>query len=122
MTDTSFRTLALVVEDDEEQREIVSDILRDENMDVIECESAEAAELVIAKCGAELKLLVTDVRLAGYGSGIDLALFAQQKFPGLNIVLVSALERLAVPPNIRFLKKPFRQRDLLRACIGDNTR
>ena len=36
--------VALVVEDDELQREILSDFLKDENMDVIQCESAEAAE------------------------------------------------------------------------------
>ena len=57
--------IALVVEDDELQREILSEFLKDENMEVIECESAEAAELVIARFGAELSLPVTDFRLAG---------------------------------------------------------
>ena len=50
-------------------------------MEVIQCEGAEAAELVIAKVGAELKLLVTDVRLAGPGSGIELAKFAPAAIP-----------------------------------------
>jgi DNA-binding response OmpR family regulator len=45
----------LFVEDDQFQREILTDLLKAENMDVIQCESAEAAELVIAKVGAELK-------------------------------------------------------------------
>ena len=35
--------IALVVEDDELQREILSEFLKDERMDVIQCESAEAA-------------------------------------------------------------------------------
>jgi DNA-binding NtrC family response regulator len=118
MTDLSVPILALIVEDDEEQREIVAEILREQDMDVIECESAEAAELVVAKCGAELKLLVADVRLAGHGTGIELAQFAQERFPHLNIVIVSGLEGLSLPPNVRFLKKPYRQHDLLRACIG----
>ncbi len=50
--------IALVVEDDELQREILCDFLKDEHMDVIQCESAEAAELIIARVGAELSLLV----------------------------------------------------------------
>src|SRR5258705_1590516 len=66
-------SLALVVEDDQFQREVLADLLKDENMDVIQCESAEAAELVIANFGAGLKLLVTDVVLAGDATGIELA-------------------------------------------------
>jgi DNA-binding NtrC family response regulator len=118
MNHMSVPMLALVVEDDEVQREILSDLLKSENMDVIECGSAEAAELVIARCGADLKLLITDVRLAGHGDGIELAEFAKQQFPGLNIIIVSAVEGLTLPPNIRFLKKPYRQQDLLKATIG----
>jgi DNA-binding NtrC family response regulator len=111
---TEVPELALVVEDDEVQREILSELLKDKNMDVIQCESAEAAELVIAKCGADLTLLVTDVKLSGHGSGIELAEFAKQKFPGLNIIVVSGVDGLALPPNLRFLKKPYRVEDLLR--------
>ncbi len=115
---TEVPRLALVVEDDDVQRETLADLLKHENMDVIECESAEAAELVIARCGTELKLLVTDVKLAGHGSGIELAAFAKQKFPRLNIVVVSGMDGLLVPPNVRFLKKPYRARELLRATTS----
>jgi two-component system cell cycle response regulator CpdR len=69
-------SLVLVVEDDQSQRENLSDFLKDENMDVIQCDSAEAAELVIARASAELSLLITDVQLAGQGNGIALAEFA----------------------------------------------
>jgi DNA-binding NtrC family response regulator len=111
---TEVPMLALVVEDDEIQRENLGDILKDQNMDVIQCESAEAAELVIATCGADLKLIVTDVQLAGCGNGLELAVFAKQKFPRLTVVVVSGQDGLVVPRNVRFLKKPFRQQDLLR--------
>jgi DNA-binding NtrC family response regulator len=40
----------------------------------------------------DLKLLVTDIRLAGQGSGIELAEFAQQQIPQLSIVVVSGDE------------------------------
>ena len=62
-------TPPIVVEDDELQREIPSEFLKDESMDVIQCESAEAAELIIARIGAEFSLLVTDFQLAGTGGG-----------------------------------------------------
>jgi two-component system cell cycle response regulator CpdR len=115
---SSNPSLALVVEDDQFQREILTEFLKAENMDVIQCESAEAAELVIAKVGAELKLLVTDVRLAGQGNGIELAEFAQQQIPRLSIVVVSGEDGLALPPNVRFLKKPYRPPDVLRVATG----
>ena len=118
MNHMSVPMLAFVVEDDEVQREILSDILKRENLDVIECESAEAAELVIARCGADLKLLITDVRLTGHGDGIELAEFAKQQFPALNIIIVSGVDGLTLPPNIRFLNTPYRQQDLLKATAG----
>ena len=55
-------SLALVVEYDQFQGELLSEFLKNENIDVIQCESAEAAELVIARAGVELSLLVTDVQ------------------------------------------------------------
>jgi DNA-binding NtrC family response regulator len=113
MTNSAVPSLALVVEDDQLQRKILSDTLKDENMDVIQCESAEAAELVIARVGAELRLLVTDVKLAGPASGIALAEFAQQNFPGL-IIVVSGEDELVLPLQFRFLKKPYRPSDVLR--------
>jgi hypothetical protein len=86
-------------------------------MDVIRCESAEAAELVIANFGFELRLLVTDVRLAGDSSGIELAQFAKEQFPKLKVVVVSGEEGLAVPRNVRFLKMPFSPLDLLHEAM-----
>ena len=108
-------SVALVVEDDELQREILSDFLKDENMEVIQCESAEAAELIIARVGAELSLLVTDFRLAGEGTGLDVACFAKKRFPHLRVILMSGENSLQIPADVRFLQKPFHPGDLLDA-------
>jgi hypothetical protein len=55
---SSVNFTALVVEDDTLQRETLADLLKDQGLEVIECKSAEAAELVVASTGSELKALV----------------------------------------------------------------
>jgi DNA-binding NtrC family response regulator len=110
--------LALVVEDDPLQREVLCDVLKRENLDVIQCESAEAAELIVARVGIELRLLVTDVELAGQGNGIELATFARQCCPDLRIIIVSGTNRTALPSDVSFFAKPYRISDLLQAVHG----
>ena len=51
MKDT-VRHTALVVEDDAMQRELVSVLLEECDMAVIQCESAESAEVVLERVGA----------------------------------------------------------------------
>jgi CheY-like chemotaxis protein len=55
--------VTLVVEDDAFQREVLAELLKDDGFEVIECATAEAAELVIASSGTELQALVTDNNL-----------------------------------------------------------
>jgi hypothetical protein len=52
--------------------------LKDEGFEVIECTTAEAAELIIASTGTELQALITDQNLAGAMSGSQLAQFARR--------------------------------------------
>jgi DNA-binding NtrC family response regulator len=99
--------MALVVEDDALQREAMADLLKLDGLEVIECSTAEAAELVVATSGTELRALVTDNALEGNMSGAELASYARQKFPDLNIVVVSGSDRPLLPANTFFLQKPF---------------
>ena len=46
---------------------------RDEKVDTIECESAEAALAVMLIGGREVAMIFADVRLPGAMSGVDLA-------------------------------------------------
>src|ERR1700751_1448682 len=75
--------LILIVEDDPLQREVLAELLRSKNIDVIECASAEAAELVIGRSGAELSALISDVMLPGQ-SGVELARFAKSQFSSVE--------------------------------------
>ncbi|MDQ8729479.1 response regulator [Bradyrhizobium sp. LHD-71] len=106
--------LALIVEDDQLQREILSDLLTSENMDVIQCESAEAGELVLALVGLELSVMVTDVALAGAKNGLELAQSALERFPHLKVVIVSGQDGLVIPPGACWLRKPWQPLDMLR--------
>ena len=57
--------MTLLVEDDAFQREVLADVLKDEGFEVVECATAEAAELIVASTGTELRALITDHNLAG---------------------------------------------------------
>jgi DNA-binding NtrC family response regulator len=107
--------MALLVEDDTLQREALANILKDDGFEVIECGTAEAAELIIATSGTELQALVTDNHLDGVMSGIELARYALQRFPKLNVIIMSGREVHALPVNTQFLRKPFTADRLLDA-------
>lgn len=109
--------MALLVEDDLLQRAVLAGILRAEGLEVVECSTAEAAELVIATSGTELRAVIVDQNLEGKMMGSDLATFARQKFPNLKIILMSGRERPHLPPGMQFFRKPFAPDELLRAVL-----
>jgi CheY-like chemotaxis protein len=108
---------ALIVEVDALQRETLADLLKDEGLEVIECTTGEAAELVVASTGANLKALITDVSLAGEMSGAELAQFAKRRFPHINVILVSGRSPPYIPEDASFLLKPYRHKELLEAVL-----
>lgn len=107
--------LAVVVEDDAFQREALADALERENVDVIHCSSAAAAELLVARLGTELRLLVTDLWLSNAPSGAELARFAKERHPHLCVIVLSGDEDVPLPGSVYFLRKPYRPTDLARA-------
>jgi two-component system, cell cycle response regulator CpdR len=110
-----FRATALVVEDDPMQREMMCVLLEESNYDVIQCESAEAAELVLDRTSQSLALMITDVSLAGRMSGVELARIATSRNPQLDVVVTSgrALPE-PLPPGAKFWSKPWAALDVLR--------
>jgi len=110
-----FRATALVVEDDAMQREMISMLLEETEFEVILCETAEEALLVLDRRGRKLSLLLTDVNLAGRMSGIDLAAIARARHPSLDVVITSGkpLEQ-ELPEGVKFWTKPWAALDVLR--------
>jgi DNA-binding NtrC family response regulator len=110
-----FRATALVVEDDAMQREMICLLLEESDMDVIECESAEAAELVLEEAGASLVMLMTDVQLAGHMTGVELAHVAKKFNPDMDVIVTSAIPlRQALPDGAIFWSKPWAPLDVIR--------
>jgi DNA-binding NtrC family response regulator len=111
---TAHKATALVVEDDPEQRELVSMLLEECDMAVIQCETAESAEAVLEKIGENLSMIFTDVSLAGEMSGTELAELAKARFPDMIVIVTSGANAPELPAGAMFMQKPWRALDILR--------
>ena len=60
----------LIVEDDVELRSLTVALFEDEQMDIIECESAEAALATLLIGGREVTMILADIRLAASWTGL----------------------------------------------------
>src|SRR5260370_22593174 len=110
-----FKPIALVVEDDVLQRELVVVLLEESDMDVIQCQSAEGALRVLEKMGGCVSMIFTDVNLAGNIYGVELAHFATQCYTNIHVIVTSGLELTkSLPEGALFIAKPWLPLDLLR--------
>jgi DNA-binding NtrC family response regulator len=110
----TFKPTALVVENDELQRSLITVLLEESEMNVIQCESAEAAVLVLDQSGASVSMVFTDVELAGLMDGIELAAIAKARFPALHVIVTSGAPRLRrLPDGTTFMAKPWSPIDVL---------
>ncbi len=105
------------------QREMMCVLLEESNYNVIQCESAEAAELVLDKFSSTLALMITDVSLAGRMNGVELAHIATSRNPQLDVVVTSgrALPE-PLPQGAKFWSKPWAALDVLREAEWAQTR
>ena len=83
------RGAVLIVEDDAELRSLTAALFEDEEMDTIECESAEAALATLLIGGRDIVMIFADVRLRGVMDGIDLAREVKMRWPLLPVILTS---------------------------------
>lgn len=110
-----LRPTAIVVEDDDIQREMLTLLLEDRNFDVLQCEDAETATLALKM--RHPTLIITDINLAGKMDGVDLAHYAKQHDAGVRIIVISGnpLPR-PLPDGTKFFTKPVYPTALLRAA------
>src|SRR5437588_2492604 len=113
------RRAVLIVEDDAELRSLTAALFEDEQMDAIECESAEAALATMLIGGREVVMIFADVRLRGVMDGIDLARELKMRWPHLSVVLTSGHPREHIgelPPGVGYMPKPWHPLNLLIAA------
>ncbi|MBO4224024.1 response regulator [Bradyrhizobium neotropicale] len=109
------RARALIVEDDPMQRQMIGLLLEESDFDVIECASAEAAEVVLQRDGEDIDLMMTDVELAGYKDGVELAHIAKRRNPALGVIVTSGKPlRRQLPDGAKFWSKPWAPLDVIR--------
>ena len=109
----------LIVEDDAELRSLTAALLKDEEIDTIECESAEAALAVMLIGGQEVAMIFADIRLPGAMDGVDLSWEVKLRWPLLPIILTSGhpLERIReLPPGVAYMPKPWQPLNVLIAA------
>ena len=107
--------IALVVEDDLFQRLTLTMLLQESDMDVIECDSAEAALRELEKTGGRVSMLLTDVNLAGKIDGVELAHFAHDCYPEMHVVVTSGSPPTrTLPEGATFMSKPLLALEVLR--------
>ena len=111
----SPRPIALVVEADRDERALVSTLLEESEMQVIECDSAEAALAVVEQKGDQMAMVFTHVGLAGRMDGVELAQNLDARRPEMPVVVVSARGRRVddLPDNVVYLASPWRPLDVL---------
>ena len=109
----------LIVEDDAELRSLTAALLEDEEIDTIECESAEAALAVMLIGGQEVAMIFADIRLPGAMDGVDLSWEVKLRWPLLPIILTSGhpLEHIReLPPGVAYMPKPWQPLNVLIAA------
>jgi DNA-binding NtrC family response regulator len=99
----------LVVDDEEEVREILAETLVDFGYLVLTAAGAEEALSVLARDGS-VAMVITDVRMPGM-SGLELAEEIYARWPEVKVVLISGYFLPQSVPQ-RFLKKPFHMKEL----------
>jgi DNA-binding NtrC family response regulator len=109
----------LIVEDDAELRSLTAALFEDEQVETIECESAEAALATLLIGGPEVAMIFADIRLRGVMDGVDLAREVKMRWPLLPVILTSGHPRERVgelPPGVTYMPKPWQPLNVLIAA------
>jgi signal transduction histidine kinase len=96
----------LLVEDEEDVRELTAEQLRNLGYRVLEAECGPAA-LRLVEAGAQIDLLVSDVGLPGGMNGKQVAEMMRRHHPALPVILITGYAGGDPLPGLDVLRKPF---------------
>jgi DNA-binding NtrC family response regulator len=103
------RAKLLIVDDDPAVRTIVAEFLLEFGYEVIQASGGRQALEVLAQA-PDIRMMITDIRMPDM-SGIELADIATQRRSELKVILISGYF-VSQQVRRRFLRKPFRMREL----------
>ena len=83
----------LIVEDDAELRSLAAALFEDEQVDTIECESAEAALAIMLIGGRDVAMIFADIRLLGAMGRSLFGMGGEERWPLLPMILTSGHPR-----------------------------
>jgi CheY-like chemotaxis protein len=109
----------LVADDNDGVRELVVTILGRRGWTTLEAADGHEAVLLIDRHYQKIDLLVTDIEMPRV-SGLDVAVRARARRPGLPVVVMSVTNPRQLPPgsiadDVLFLQKPFTMQGLMDA-------
>jgi CheY-like chemotaxis protein len=109
--------VALIVEDDEEQRNLAAALLEETELAVVEACDAEEALAFLSGHAGEVALIFADAQLPRRMTGVELAQAVSDNWPWVRTVLTSRDpldgDRDRVPRQVRLMPKPWRALDVL---------
>lgn len=115
--ESEFGEVVLVVEDDQDVRAFLTDVLRELKYRVIAASNAQAAQEVLTDDSRRIDLMLTDVVMPGI-NGRELARRAQALRPGLKVLFMTGYSRNAVlhqgrlENGVNLIEKPISQAQL----------
>jgi CheY-like chemotaxis protein len=84
----AMRPIALIVDDDMQQRELIGILLAETGLKVVEAASAEEAVNILRVRSHAVVLIVAAMHLPSFMNGARLAFYAQQ-WPWIRVVVIS---------------------------------
>jgi DNA-binding NtrC family response regulator len=108
--------MALVVEDETDQADLVATLLEEVGFETIEAAGAEEALESLRENAPRVTLLFTDVKLRSEQDGVDLAKVVSREWPWIRILVTSGDAKAGLrdlPKSARFMPKPWRALEVL---------
>jgi CheY-like chemotaxis protein len=108
-TERAHRPKLMIVDDDPEVRVIVAEFLEDFGYRVLQANGGAQALDLLAHT-SDLRMIISDIRMPDM-TGIELANIATQRRRDLKVILISGYF-VSQQVERRFLRKPFRMKEL----------
>src|SRR5436305_11239383 len=105
-----MKSSVLIVDDEPSVRNVLTEMLSDSGLPILEAGDASEALNTLRKAGGNICVMVTDVRMPGFVNGLDLAKFVQNSWPWVKVIVMSGFAdsvHAELPSNVRFLAKPW---------------